>query len=125
MTIKRLFILLLILFALLLFPIIFVFSPDISNYTHRTKFDRETWINWEETDSTACVRWDMVHGLINKYDLKGKTEKDVLNLLGEPESKNISQYRYYLGMSRHGIDTGSLILTFKNGIIVDIEIWHG
>ncbi len=106
-------------------PVYFIFSPEISNFFNRTDFDRKTWINWEETETTACLRWDMTHDLLKKYDLLTMSESELVELLGDPDSKNKTTYRYYLGMSRHGIDTGSLIITIKDEKVIEYDIWHG
>jgi hypothetical protein len=107
------------------FPFYYAFSPDITNYFSRVEFDQEKWKDWQETETTACLRWDMTHDLIKRHKLIGLTSNEIIALLGEPDSKNKIELRYYLGMSRHGIDTGSLILTIENDKVIDCEIWHG
>lgn len=107
------------------FPIYYVFSPDITNYFSRIEFDQEKWKDWQETETTACLRWDMTHDLIKKHELIGLSLNEIIDLLGEPDRKIKNEIRYYLGMSRHGIDTGSLILTIENDKIIDYKIWHG
>ena len=91
------------------------------------KFDSNKWKNWVETESTMSLRWDycMRNDLIKQHKLKGLSEPEVIKLLGEPEKKSEHEFRYYLGMARRGIDTGSLILTMKNGVVIDYRIWHG
>ena len=89
------------------------------------KFDSVQWKNWIETESTMSLRWDMRNDLIKQHELNGLSEFEIIELLGEPERKSEHEFRYYLGMARSGIDTGSLILTMKNGIVIDYRIWHG
>lgn len=86
-------------------------------------FDSKEWKKWDiKTDTN--LRWDMVDDLINNYNLKGKTEHEIKELLGEPESnvQNPSDDYYYdLGPCRRGIDFGSLNIEFKNGKVIKIE----
>lgn len=47
----------------------------------------------------------MVQSLINKYELKGMTEAEIIDLLGEPAQKldqPSRQYVYYLGKAGLG-----------------------
>lgn len=103
----------------------YTFLPEITNYKSRIEFEQERWKNWEETESTACLRWDMTDDLIDKHQIVGKSVKEIIELLGEPNYINKNGLRYYLGMSRHGIDTGSLQMTIENDIVIDYKIWHG
>jgi hypothetical protein len=100
-------------------------SPDIENFRHRTEFNSEIWKNWKETEVTACLRWDMTHDLTKHYELIGMSTEEVIELLGTPSNKTSSSFHYYLGMARHGIDTGSLILELENGKVLNYRIWHG
>lgn len=124
---KRIIISTVVIFGLLFlsFPIYHVISPGFTNYFSRIDFDQEKWKNWQETETTASLRWDMTHDLIKKHKIIGLSIHEIIDLLGEPGSKNKSELRYYLGMSRHGIDTGSLILIIKNDKVIDYKIWHG
>lgn len=99
----------------------------ICSCSNRTdiKFDSNTWKNWIETESTMTLRWDMHKDLIKQHKLKGLSIFEIINLLGEPEKKTENEFRYYLGMARHGIDTGTLILMIENGKVIDYKIWHG
>ncbi len=103
----------------------FVFSPDIENYSKRIEFDSELWKNWEETEAIASLRWDMTHSLTTNHELIGMSTEKVIELLGKPSSQSNSNIRYYLGMSRHGIDTGSLILELDGYTVKNYKIWHG
>ncbi|MEQ9379216.1 MAG: hypothetical protein RIG68_28760 [Imperialibacter sp.] len=107
------------------FTIYNVFEADIANYQNRTEFDAELWRNWEETEATASLRWDMTHSLTTNYELIGMSIEQVIELLGQPSGQSNSEVRYYLGMSRHWIDTGSLVLDLKEGQVVNYIIWHG
>ena len=101
------------------------FEPDIENYKNRIEFNSELWKNWEETEATASLRWDMTYDLTSNYDLIGKSTEQIFELLGKPSGQSNSELRYYLGMSRHWIDTGSLVLELEEGKVVNYKIWHG
>ena len=100
-------------------------SPVIGDYFNRKGFDSEKWKSWEESEAEPSLRWNMVHDLRNKYELIGMTRLEVKKLLGEPEQETKNEIRYYLGMSGHGINTGSLILKIKEDRVIDIHVWHG
>ncbi len=102
-----------------------VFDGDIENYRNRIEFDSYKWKNWNETESTMSLRWDMRHSLLDKHDLVGMSVSEVIELLGKPSRESSTELSYYLGMARSGIDTGSLNLTIKDGIITGHRIWHG
>lgn len=102
-----------------------VFCPDIENYRNRTEFNSELWKEWEETEETASLRWDMTHSLTSKHELMAMSTDQVIELLGKPSGESSSELRYYLGMSRHGIDAGSLVLELQDGRVIGYRIWHG
>jgi len=102
-----------------------IFSTEISNYFNRTEFDSEEWKNWEESENEPSLRWNMVNDLRKKHELIGMNTKEVIELLGEPNSLNKKYMSYHLGMSGHMIDTGTLFLELENGIVVKIKLWHG
>ncbi|HWR32898.1 MAG TPA: hypothetical protein VN451_05210 [Chitinophagaceae bacterium] len=91
------------------------------------KFDSKIWktailnseLNWS-------LRWDMMNDLRNKYNLAGMSKNEIINLLGTPETETDSAFRYYLGYSKRGINTGSLIILFgKDDIAIEIKVWQG
>ena len=86
-------------------------------------FNSEKWKGWNIKSDTN-LRWDMANDLIENHNLEGKTQSEIIDLLGEPESnvQNPSDdYYYVLGPCRRGIDFGSLIIVFKNGRVIKIE----
>ncbi len=107
------------------FVALIVFSPYIENFRNRTDFNSEIWKTWEETEMNACLRWDMTHSLTTNYELIGMTTQEIIVLLGTPSDQSDSNMSYYLGMARHGIDTGSLILELENGKVINYRILHG
>ena len=91
------------------------------------KFNSELWktanLNSEEN---MTLRWDMMNDLRNKYKLVGMTKKEIIELLGDPGDTASSEFRYYLGYSKTGINTGSLIITFNDkNIVKEIRVWQG
>ncbi|MBD0825523.1 hypothetical protein [Aestuariibaculum marinum] len=95
------------------------------NITHE-QFDSEKWKNWTESEAEWSLRWDMMNSLRNSHELKGKSKTEIIELLGKPDSETNSDFRYYLGMSKHGINTGSLTISFnENGIATDFSVWQG
>ena len=110
------------LISLIIFGLLLIYS--CSNKTE-IKFDSVKWKNWIETESTMTMRWDMHKDLIRQYKLTGLSVSEIVELLGEPEKKSENELRYYLGMARQGVDTGSLILTIENGKVINYRVWHG
>lgn len=78
------------------------------------KFDSKEWKEWKETESTLSLRYDMIKDLKNHYNLIGQSKEQIVELLGEPDTAFNHCYYYNLGYSRHGIDTGTLIIVFNN-----------
>jgi len=113
--------------AYVLFVISMVFSPYFYNFCKRTEFDQELWKEWKETDTDMSLRWDMVHDMTSEYKLISMTKEDITALLGPPDNMQLSSdtFHYYLGMSRHGIDTGSLIIKFNVNKVISYRIRHG
>lgn len=88
-------------------------------------FDSRKWKNWEETEATLFLRWDMRNDLIENHKLKGLSHKEIIDLLGEPEKEFKNQFRYNLGPARKGINYGTLILEFKNETVSNYQIISG
>ena len=91
------------------------------------KFNSEVWktanLNLEEN---MTLRWDMMNDLRNRYTLVGMTKKHVIDLLGAYGDNTSGEFRYYLGYSKRGINTGTLIITFnEKDIVTEIEVWQG
>jgi hypothetical protein len=89
-----------------------------------TNFDAEKWKSWNVQESDSNLRWDMANDLIENYELKGKSKKEIIALLGEPIGgmRNAGDvFSYDLGPCRRGIDFGGLYLTFFKGRVVKIE----
>lgn len=89
------------------------------------RFNSEEFKNWEENEGTIMDRWKMAEDFTQCNEIIGMTKAEVLELFGEPENKSEAEYRYYLGMSGHGIDTGILVFRFENEIVVEFKLRHG
>lgn len=90
-------------------------------------FDPQVWktanLNLEENIS---LRWDMMNDLRNRYPLVGMTKREIVDLLGSPPDTDGAEFRYYLGYSKRGINTGSLIIYFNDHDIVTAAlVWQG
>ena len=95
------------------------------NITHE-QFESEKWKNWTESESEWSLRWEMMNSLRNNHELKGKSKTEIIELLGIPETKAGSEFGYYLGMAKHGIDTGHLTIYFdQNKKVSKIKVHRG
>jgi hypothetical protein len=91
-------------------------------------FDSEAWKNANmRSENEWSLRWDMMNDLRKKHHLIGMKRKEIVDLLGYPEEPSTEmEFRYYLGYSKKGINTGSLIITFNDkGIVKAIKVWQG
>ncbi|MCR8634570.1 lipoprotein [Paenibacillus radicis (ex Xue et al. 2023)] len=88
----------------------------------QNQFNSESWLDDPEK------RNSMVYDLLNKHELIGKSDKEIISLLGEPEQKleePALQYVYYLGRAGLGVDDSLLILQFdQNGKLESHKISH-
>lgn len=108
-----------------LFVLFLVLRPDVDNYFSRTDFDSVKWKEWAESETEMTLRWDMMDDLEQDYKLKGMTEQQIIELLGEPDTKSRNEWTYNLGMARRWIDTGTLSLIFENGRVKNYEVRTG
>jgi hypothetical protein len=113
-------------YGFLIFGILILIGFTLKgNITHE-QFESEKWKNWTESESEWSLSWDIMNSLRNNHKLKGKSKTEIIELLGKPDSETNSDIRYYLGMSKHGINTGSLTIDYsENGIVTDFSVWQG
>ncbi len=112
---------------IILLAAIFLSSAiSCGSITHE-KFDSERWKYLNDTsEDTWSLRWDMMNDLRNNYELVGKTRKQIIELLGKPDTDTNADVSYYLGYSKTGINTGTLTLYFdKEDKVVKISVWQG
>ncbi|WKL49519.1 hypothetical protein Q1W71_06935 [Flavobacterium pectinovorum] len=92
------------------------------------KFDSEKWKTADlNSEDNFSLRWDMMNSLRNNNSLIGMSKSKIITLLGKPDEGFTTEntFRYYLGYTDTGINTGSLIVTFDNGIVSGISVWQG
>ena len=105
-------------------PVAVVFVVVVGIVYHcKHTFRISKWLDIPE-ERTAIV-----DDLLEKYELIGMTESDVVALLGEPNNdygyfNADNRYVYYMGLERGliSIDSEWLILDFTDGIVSDAYI---
>ncbi len=89
-------------------------------------FDSQKWKTMDNTEEQWSLRWDMMNSLRNNHELKGLNEEEIIHLLGEPTYIERDEWNYYLGYSKHGINTGSLKIKFGfDKKVVSYYVWQG
>lgn len=92
------------------------------------EFNSEKWKKANlSLEENMTLRWDMMNSLRNNYTLIGMSKSEIIHLLGKPDDNFSTEkdFRYYLGYSKSGIDTGSLTVKFENGRVTGSEVWQG
>ncbi|NIK80481.1 hypothetical protein FHS15_005671 [Paenibacillus castaneae] len=88
----------------------------------QNQFNTDSWLEDPEK------RNSMVYNLLDKYELKGKTENEIISLLGEPGEKldePVLEYVYYLGRAGLGVSDSLLKLQFDlNGKVESHRITY-
>ncbi len=83
------------------------------------KFDSDKWKRSDlNTEENRDLRWKMMNDLRKNHELVGMKKSEIEKLLGKPDSETKSEYRYYLGMTGTGINTGSLTIIFNESEVV-------
>jgi len=88
-------------------------------------FNSVEWKNWIESEANPNTRWLMRNDLLKNYDLKNYNKEKIINLLGKPDSDENNEFRYFLGITGEGINTGTLIIKFKNESVIEVKIIQG
>jgi len=110
-------------YGFLIFGVIIIIGFVLKGNINHEEFESEKWKNWTESESEWSLRWDMMNSLRNTHELKEKTKTEIIELLGKPETKSESEFGYYLGMAKHGIDTGHLTIYFDhNKKVMSIKV---
>lgn len=107
---------------------VFVCGLGLRGKVSGEKFNSEKWKNANlNLEENMTMRWDMMNSLRNNYTLIGMSKSEIINLLGKPDDNFLTEkdFRYYLGYSKTGINTGSLTVKFENGIVTGIDVWQG
>lgn len=108
--------------------IIFLCGLGMRGKVSGEKFDSQKWKTADlNLEGNWSLRWDMMNNLRDDYELIGMSENEITRLLGKPDDNSSTgkAFRYYLGYSKTGINTGSLTLIFENGIVTRINVWQG
>lgn len=85
-----------------------------SVFVYVSNFTRSKW------KSLPDIRYYMIDDLENEHEITGKTEQDILYLLGEPtyvQERETKQYSYYVGKGY--IDSVFYDIIFKDGVAID------
>lgn len=97
--------------------LIFILGFGLRGKVSGEKFDSQKWKTTDmNSENDFSLRWDMMNSLRNNYNLNGMKKSEIINLLGNPDSifSTPQKFRYFLGYAHSGIDTGSLIIKFKD-----------
>ena len=91
------------------------------------KFDSELWKTANlNSENNLSLRWDMMNDLRNKHKLDKLSQEETIELLGKPDGESENEYRYYLGNTKRGINTGSLMIIFDDKKKVkQYYVWQG
>lgn len=106
---------------------VFICGLRFSGKISGEKFDPYKWKNANlNIEDNMSLRWDMMNSLRNNYKLIGMSKNQIFNLLGKPDSdfSTEKKFTYYLGYSKIGINTGSLIIKFENERVIEIDVWQ-
>lgn len=106
---------------------IFFCGLALSGKISGKKFDAEKWKTTNQNrEENWSLRWDMMDSLRNNYELVGMSKIEITKLLGKPsEISKSDSFLYELGYTHTGINTGTLTITFVNGVVSKINVWQG
>jgi hypothetical protein len=105
--------------------LILIVSFFMLNCSEEIKFNSSQWIDWKESEANPNTRWLMVNDLLKKHDLKSYKKQKIIELLGNPTTNKNNDFYYYLGYTGNGINTGTLIVKFKDDNVIKIEVIQG
>lgn len=97
----------------------------ILSCNEQQEFNSMVWKNWVESEVEPNTRWLMKDDLLHKHDLKNYSKEKIIELLGEPDSNINNEFWYFLGYTNKGINTGTLIIKFKNNSVIEVKIAQG
>ena len=113
---------------LILFFSLILYGSVLRGKISGEKFESEKWKTADlNSANNLSLRWDMMNSLRNNQYLIGMSRKEIIGLLGNPDENFTDEktFRYYLGYSHSGINTGSLIIDFENEIVKNYSVWQG
>lgn len=112
----------------ILFSCLIIIGFTLRGKISGEKFESEKWKTADlNNENNLSLRWDMMNSLRNNHNLIGMSKKEIIDLLGNPYENYTSEktFRYYLGYSHTGINTGSLIINFENEVVKSFSVWQG
>jgi hypothetical protein len=87
-------------------------------------FDSDHWKAQYDVDDRDNPRAGMVTAL-ERLLTPGMSRDAVLDLLGRPESQDVNQFRYSIGVSPYGIDYEYFVVEFDRDGLVRTFIMRG
>lgn len=90
-------------------------SGCLPDRTSETPFDKRAWMN---ADLTGRARADMLRDFLKRHPLKGKTRREVVSLLGEPDRTDkwrSAEMIYVLG------NDGSFLPIDHEWLLIDLD----
>lgn len=107
---------------ILSFMVILLFTVSCSE---QKDFNSDEWKSWVESENSPDTRWLMHKDLLDNNDLETYNKKQILDLLGKPNSETNNEYYYQLGYTGRGINIGTMVVKFENDSVVDIKVNDG
>ena len=107
-----------VLFPFAVFWLVFGGYRELREWAQRMPFDSHVWTTRLFDENKEPVRIRMVDNLIQKYELRGMTRSEIIDLLSEPpETGYFSEYDfvYWLGPERGFLSIDSEWLAIKFG----------
>lgn len=99
--------------------------PYTYNSIFSTKFSSEEWKAEIYSESEWSKKWEMCKDLLKEYELAGMTSKEIINLLGQPNTMTHNSISYNLGPTGKGINYGTLTLVLDEDIVKEIKVTQG
>jgi outer membrane protein assembly factor BamE (lipoprotein component of BamABCDE complex) len=102
-------------------------APSAADACLRDRFSSNRWKNSLLVESSDPQRLYMVDDLMSRFQLEGKTQQEITDLIGKPQPTSYFheyEYVYWLGPERGfiSIDSEWLCLKFKNGVVSEARI---
>ena len=93
-----------------------IFGTPVRESLRRQRFDSVAWKSPRATTGDYSLRSRMVDDLLSRRILIGKNKKQILALLGKPDSEVGNQFQYSLGWERGWlkIDGEILVITLDS-----------
>jgi hypothetical protein len=85
-------------------------------------FDSAVWKDKTHTDD--AIRLEMADRLVAQETLQGKTQQEVVDLLGEPQPQKHGEqdFVYWLGSQKFGADSWWLTIRFRDSRVSECRV---